>query len=229
MPASLVKPYRRFLKETTSLAHILESTASPSAHTRHQQLIREMCVIRLHDAWARFCRELVVLSTYAQPLTAQGQRVPRVSGIRDRQQVIPALIKTYQRRTAEPFWHIPMECIDAAHRLNVANYSAIAGGLGRSSPQSPTDQLRQMRNFFAHRNVDTAQDVTQIALSLGMPNVRYPHLAGDVSHASGCAAFRIVDPKAEVDGMAGYPINLLFYPLDRSSRTTLKSIFLSSR
>ncbi len=180
MPNSLVKLYRKFLKETASLEHILESTTSPSANTQHrpehEQLIREMCVIRLHDAWARFCRELVFLSAYAQPLTAQGQRVPRVSGIRDRQQVIPALFATYRRRTTEPSWHIPRDCIDTAGRLKISNNSTVASGLGQSFTVSPTDQLKQMRNFFAHRNVATAQAVTQVAVSLGMPNVRHPHI-----------------------------------------------------
>ena len=178
MPASLVKIYGGFLKEIMSLERILASTSSPSAGTRlgPEQLTCEMCVVRLHDAWARFCRELVVLSAYAWPLTAQGQRVPRASGIRDRREVIPTLFATYQSKTTEPPWHIPGECIGAARSLNLANRSEIAGGLGLSFPQSPTDQLRQMRNFFAHRNVHTAKDVEQIAISLGMPNVRYFHL-----------------------------------------------------
>ena len=178
MPTSLVKIYGRFLKETTFLANILGSTASSATHTppRLEQFTREMCVVRLHDAWARFCRELVVLSAYAQPLTAQGQRVTRVSGVRDRQQVIPTLLATYRWKKTEPSWHIPTDCIGAARSLNIANNSTIASGLGLSFPQSPTDQLRQMRNFFAHRNVHTAKDVEQIAISLGMPNVRYFHL-----------------------------------------------------
>ena len=180
MPNSLVKPYRKFLKETASLAHIIESAASALSHTwlGPEQLTCEMCVIRLHDAWAHFCRELVVLSAYAQPLTAQGQRVTRAHGIRDRQQVIPALFATYprRRRNTEPPWHIPGKCIDAASRLNISNNSTIAIGLGQSFPQSPTDQLSDVRNFFAHRNVDTARDVSQIARNMGIPNVRHPHL-----------------------------------------------------
>ena len=156
----------------------LSETVPPPAHIRlrPEQLTCEMCVIRLHDAWARFCRELVVLSAYAQPLTAQGHRVPRTGGIKSRRDVIPALIATYPRRKTEPPWHFPRECIDAARRLSVSNNSTIASGLGLSFPQSPTNQLTQMRNFLAHRNTDTAQDVAQVAINLGMPNIGHPHL-----------------------------------------------------
>lgn len=180
MRASLVELYRHFAKETALLTQIIDSTQSLATagypENGYEQFIREMCMIRLHDAWARFCRELVVLSAYAQPLTADGRRVTRAPGIQNRRQVIPALLATYRRRTAEPPWHIPSDCLDAAKRLNISNYSTINNGLGLSFPQSPTDQVNRVRNFFAHRNIDTVRGVVQVARNLGLPRVTHPHL-----------------------------------------------------
>lgn len=180
MRPGLVELYRRFATETALLTQVLEST--PELTNRHhlgqeyQRFVCEMCIIRLHDAWARFCRELIVMSAYARPFTAQGQRVSRAPGIQGRHQVIPALLATYRKRTMEPFWHIPNDCLDAARRLNISNYPTIMTGLGLSFPQSATDQLRNVRNFLAHRNASTARDVEQVARNLGLLNVRYPYL-----------------------------------------------------
>ncbi len=129
----------------------------------------EACVIRLHDAWARFCRELVVVSAYRQPLTAQGVSVTRVVGLSRRRDVIPALLSTYKKKRNEPAWAIPTFCIDAAQRLGVSNYGEINSGIGLSISPSPTDQLRHVRNFVAHRSEETAQNVRQVARDLRLP------------------------------------------------------------
>lgn len=42
---------------------------------------KEVCAIRLLDAWSRFCKELVVCSASRQPLTAVGNVLPLAPGI----------------------------------------------------------------------------------------------------------------------------------------------------
>ena len=154
MPARLGAIYQRFGKETAMLTQTLEASIASSIHTPltiQQHFVVELCVIRLHDAWSRFCRELVVTSAYAKPMTAQGDRVPRAPGVKRRDQVIPKLLATYKKRSQEPYWYLTDQCLDAAGRLKVSNYSAIASGIGISFPDmspSPNDQVRLVRNFF---------------------------------------------------------------------------------
>lgn len=180
MPASLVAIYRRFSKETAMLTRTLEaSIASRHTHlTSQQSFVVELCVIRLHDAWSRFCRELVVTSAYAKPLTAQGNRVQRVPGVKRRDQVIPKLLATYPKRNKEPTtWYMPGDCLDIAKRIEVSNYSAIASGIGASFPgasPSPDEQVRRVRNFFAHRHQESASLALEIARSLNIPGITHP-------------------------------------------------------
>jgi hypothetical protein len=116
-----------------------------------------MTVIRLHDAWARFCRELIIMSAGCAPYTATGLYLHRVSGVKGRTSVIPKLISTYPKRHYEPRWHSASECIDAAQRLKIANFSTVANALGATS--SPAEDLRHVRNFFAHRGKNTADQI----------------------------------------------------------------------
>lgn len=116
---------------------------------------QEMSIIRLHDAWGRFCRELIVLSAGGKPFTSNGVRLPRAPGIKRTTDVIPTLISTYRNRTYEPRWAVASECIDAAKRLKVANELDIAGAVGANT--SPIDEIRLVRNFLAHRNRQSAE------------------------------------------------------------------------
>lgn len=197
MPASLVAIYQRFSKETVLLTQTLESSVASSLNTPfgiQQHFAAEMCVIRLNDAWSRFCRELVVTSAYAKPLTAQGSRVPRAPGVKRRDQVIPKLLATYPRRSQEPDWYIPDRCLDAAKRLNVSNYPAISSGIGASFPgssPSPNDQVRLVRNFFAHRHQESAGKALEIARSLNIPGVTHPRYLVVATVPPGISVFEL--------------------------------------
>lgn len=189
MPAGLVAIYQRFGKETALLTQTLEASIALSLNiplTSQQSLVAEMCVIRLQDAWSRFCRELVVTSAYARPLTAQGQRVPRAPGIQRRDQIIPEFPTTYP-------WYMSNRCLDAAKRLNVSNYPAISRGIGASFPgvsPSPNEQVRLVRNFFAHRHQESAGKALEIARSLNIPGVTHPRSLVVATVPPGISVFR---------------------------------------
>lgn len=123
---------------------------------------QEMCVIRLQDAWARFCRELVLMSASEQPLTASGVRLPRSPGIARRIDALNALRTRYSRPPHEPKWYDAQSCLTAAAMLRVANYASISAGL--SVTPSPLDDLRDLRNFLAHRTESTALRVCAVAM-----------------------------------------------------------------
>jgi hypothetical protein len=111
---------------------------------------QEMCVIRLLDAWARFCRELVLTSASKQPETAGGIRLPLAPGIKDRKDALKALRAVYTRFPWEPRWVDPQSCLNAANILKIANYPTISAGIAVTP--SPVEDLRRLRNFLTHRN-----------------------------------------------------------------------------
>lgn len=120
-----------------------------------EQLACEMVVVRLYDAWARFCRELVIVSACGNATTRSGDLLSPAPKIRGRASVIPTLIATYPKRRYEPKWAIASECIDAAQRLKVVNLATISAALGCVS--SPAKEIQTIRNFFAHRGDTTAR------------------------------------------------------------------------
>lgn len=177
----LTQPHNRFYAETEQ---ILGAFRAPlSAGTRFETSCsaihpygQEMCVLRLHDAWARFCRELVIMSAGDRPITLTGAFVPRAPHVRNRADVIPQLLKGYPTKSGKskwgPRWADPAECIEAARLLGISNFSNVSGSIGAATigtAPSPIEYLRRVRNFFAHRTEETAGHVRKVALALNLP------------------------------------------------------------
>lgn len=160
--STLLTTYKRWLSESEWLVRAF-GEALDINHDDLDQIVRlpaEMCLIRLYDAWSRFCRELVIVSAACRPYTAGGTRLPKAPGISNTSDVIPALLSTYRRRIYEPKWGRASDCIDAASRLGIANTSTITGALGAVS--SPERELRITRNFFAHRSEWAANEIRSL-------------------------------------------------------------------
>lgn len=177
---SLAKQYRRFLVET---AWLLESfdVARSTLHTSESGLHRlggEMTVVRLHDAWARFCRELVVTSASCKPYTATGIQLRRAPGVKRRADAIPTLMSKYSKRKFEPRWADAAECIGAARHLQIANLSTISAAIGAIN--SPVDDLRHVRNFFAHRWKGTANKIKALSFYNPSINLNLEDLVGQI-------------------------------------------------
>lgn len=133
--------------------------AASQAKSRQSQLSCEMVVIRMHDAWARFCREMVILSAYGNTITLAGSALPSSRpDIGDPGSVIPILL-SLKKSKREPRWASATACIDAAQKLSIKNLTTVAAALGAAN--SPAEALRHSRNFYAHRGRDTS------ALALG--------------------------------------------------------------
>ena len=161
--ADLSDPIRRLRTEVSWLREEFHAAAA-SVHTRREQLAAEMAVVRIYDAWARYCRELVILSASGNCLTLGGTVVPAV--VRRRSDVMPALLATYARRKQyEPKWASATECIDVAKRLNIANFATLAAAVGATN--SPADEIRHVRNYYAHRRRGAAQRALSCNVFLG--------------------------------------------------------------
>lgn len=157
---SLRYALRKFTLESTWLQAEFSAAAS-APKTRFNQLAAEMVVIRLHDAWARFCRDTVI-SSASGTRTLGGTLIPPAAGITSRSRVIPVLLSKYKKRKFEPKWADANECIDAAQRLAVSNLASLSAALGASN--SPADSIRRVRNFYAHRGFNTASEAGKTGL-----------------------------------------------------------------
>lgn len=144
---------RKFRAETIWLGTEFLNAAS-IARTRQTQLACEMSVIRLHDSWARFCRELVITSALGGFVTFGGTRLPRsITPIVNRRSAITTLLAR-KRWRYEPKWATSALAIDAALALSVSNLTTISAAI--SAVNSPANELRLIRNYFAHRGEDTS-------------------------------------------------------------------------
>jgi len=144
---ALSDPIRKLRVEASWLREEF-NLAARAKRSRHEQLAAEMAVIRLYDAWARYCRELIILCACGNSTTLNGAVIPAV--VTKRADVMPVLLSTYSRRKQyEPKWASASECIDAAKRLNVANLGTLSAALGATN--SPAEEIRNVRNYYAHR------------------------------------------------------------------------------
>ena len=157
MASAFYKPIRRLKGELDWLEREFLQAAA-AGNFRRNHLACEMAVIRLHDAWARFCRELVVLSAFGRTVTLSGVFLPPCHpSVKRCHLVIPRLLATPGKKYRfEPRWADATECIQAAQRLAVANFPTISAALAATN--SPAEDIRKVRNFYAHRIKRTAQE-----------------------------------------------------------------------
>lgn len=154
--------YREFEVETQDVLSCFQTQLPIEQHIKSSCSVihlygQEMCVIRLLDAWSRFCRELIILCAGCQPVTSSGQVVSLAPGITSRNDAVASLSNS--PRGKEPAWHVASECIGVLRRLNIHNRAQIIAALGAAN--SPADDLRNVRNYFAHRNDDTISKVEE--------------------------------------------------------------------
>lgn len=132
---------------------------------------RQMLIIKLYSEWERFFADLLEASSHRKPLTANSVRVQNAPGIRTKREFDAAVSRLYSRSPNRPFtpsWGIAKHVVKIANGVGLQNAPTIVNAVGSQS--SPADQLRLIRNFYAHRNESTAQQVWRIpppAPSLG--------------------------------------------------------------
>jgi len=173
-------PIRRLCSE---MSWLREEFFSPSSDQvcRQSQLVCEMVIVRMQDAWARFCRELIILSALGNGETLGGIPLkPSLPVINNRASVIPALLSTYKRRQYEPRWERADECIEAGQRLSILNLPTVSSALGATN--SPAEAMRHVRNFYAHRKQGTARNAILTGCFAGS---RYPVVFALRSYTTG--------------------------------------------
>jgi hypothetical protein len=157
---SLENPFKGFQKESAwifeEFQKALIALRAKEIGRRRFSLISEMAVIRLHNCWARFCREIILSSAADMPLTSNGAKVSKAPNIRRRGEVVP-LISRLTGNRYEPKWATASKALLAAQRLQISNLATVSAALGAMN--SPAEDLRHIRNFFAHRCKGTADEI----------------------------------------------------------------------
>ncbi|MFK3845345.1 hypothetical protein [Stenotrophomonas sp. NPDC078853] len=78
-----------------------------------------------------------------------------VVGVGCRQLALDKYFASFKKPKAmEPNWYSAKEASDAAQRIGTLNKGDLAAALGAAG--SPADDLRRVRNFYAHRGQNTA-------------------------------------------------------------------------
>jgi len=125
--------------------------------------------VRIHDAWARSCRKLILLSAQGGITTLGGISLPRSSQVASHQSPLDALKPMYPNRHFwEPKWFDTGKAIEAAQKLQIANFPTVSAGLG-SSGHAP-DELRACRNYIAHRNQVSNDELDGARAHWGLPS-----------------------------------------------------------
>jgi hypothetical protein len=138
-----------------------------------------MVLVELHDAWSRFTRDVVCLSTFASPKTLLGATVAPSPGFTSRSAVLLHLQTTWGVKpkwtTWEPHWYDAAEALKATQLLRLSNRATVSASLG--AVDNPEADVRVVRNFLAHRGPNTAAKVSAFAqrMNLGR-DVNVDHL-----------------------------------------------------
>lgn len=183
MPSSLLLVYRKWLFESEWLMASFTNTVSKQGQQctldRVSRLPAEMCIIRLYDSWSRFCREIILMSAACKPYTANGVQLNRSPGISKRGEAISRLLRPHTRKIFEPKWGRASECNEAAKTLAILNRVTIISALG--STNSPAEDLRVIRNYFAHRSKYAAQQIRSLNTYKSNTNLCVEELAGQIT------------------------------------------------
>lgn len=112
----------------------------------------EWAIVRLHDAWAFRCRQLVKWSAVGGSLTRSGVVLARATNLQSRESFIAAVRRHWTPNKVmgkqwEPKWYDPGEATRVCSLLGVQNSNEISMGLGASAF---CDEVRIVRNAVVH-------------------------------------------------------------------------------
>lgn len=169
MPSALEKTLRAFQLECYWISTAFRKASSSRIKEREMQLAAEMAVMRIHDAWARYCREQILLSAVGNHQSLSGLRITPALGVTSRNAALLTLLRG-NLNNWEPRWADATKAISAATALAISNLPTISSAL--AAVDNPAEDVRRVRNYFAHRTSRTASEAIATGLfPSGRPNV----------------------------------------------------------
>ncbi len=173
---SLATPLQAFLRENRVLLRLFQrqvpySTPTGMWHNPEPFAIQSYAIARLHDAWARFCRQLILLSAAGGISTTAGAYVRRSPIVNQKQKPLDVLKLTYTKKRQkwvfwEPKWFDPWEAVQAAQALQIDNFPTVSAGLALTG--HGVDELRDCRNFILHRSRSSNRRLDPLRQRIGV-------------------------------------------------------------
>lgn len=120
----------------------------------------EHLVYQLQIVWECFVREYVVNSALGKHNDRNGPTEARIARFFSSKEAVANYIVASGRSRYEPKWYSSQEVIAVANRLRLSNFSDISAAIGVTP--WPLEDLRLIRNFFAHRSKFAAIKVRNI-------------------------------------------------------------------
>jgi hypothetical protein len=175
----LARLQRLAAKRLVMLRTLVEQCAAPS--TRKYDRIVSYVAIEALNLWTEFMR-CYYLSCVLSGKRANGVRVKiATAGVRTVEDAINFAISCLRpylkkvrpwRRRDEPSWHDPNTLLRLSDALGYSNLTEVRAAF--AYPTRAFQDLPTVRNFFAHRNEETARKAVNIARSYGLSTLLRP-------------------------------------------------------
>lgn len=132
------------------------------------------------NLWASFVREYYVSCALGARCMAGARVTIAVGGIRNSGDAITFAIRYFMsgkkgppwQRRDEPVWYRPNTLLQLMQALGTSNMAQVRAGFGYQTPAFT--HMPTFRNFFAHRNEETARKVATIASYYGLSSAMRP-------------------------------------------------------
>lgn len=167
--SSLADDFKNEIDQIESIFHRTQGSSSVAGFIEYIPT-EEGCLFALWDAWSRYLRALV-MTVAGGPCYGLSGAIYCPAQNRTQQEVLDHLKanksgKRYRFINEEPNWHDGGAISDIATTLSLVNAPTVIGAvtatsitLGPIQVHSPLQEIRVARNFCAHKNWKTLQDI----------------------------------------------------------------------
>lgn len=132
------------------------------------------------NTWAEFCRAYYLSCVRGARLESGARIVLTNSAVQTTEDAIDVLIRTLDprkakrpwRRREEPAWHEPRTLLVGCSALGCSHEAQVVAAF--SIQARVFTDLPVFRNFYAHRNHDSAQSAMRIGLRYNIAGCRHP-------------------------------------------------------
>jgi hypothetical protein len=155
----------------------------PNVAWNHADLLVSFAAIELHSAWAVFSRNFF-LSLIQRPISLTGKHIGVSSAIRTNQDGLRAAIRVCKPKIIlanpdgpwspqeEPPWFSSNTITASCAAIGASNITEVRAAF--SIPQTIFRDLATFRNFYGHRNENTAARATNLAARYAVPRTPHP-------------------------------------------------------
>lgn len=202
-PLELSAVVNKFDREAAQIEDVFSRNDEPSKIDGYRFPycpLDDGCVVAIWDAWNRFLRELLLTSCGFQVIGVSGSAYlpTRIRPEKDALDALALASKSRQNRIrvtrGEPHWFDQIAIIDMVELLQLGNRTEISSAVTSSqisigsgiSLINPIGEIREIRNFIAHKNEVTHRSIQKYLTSahIGISDYLHDTQVGGLSRFS---------------------------------------------